>query len=65
LSPPPKARKNFIYESNRKFQILWVAELPWVEKHKYKLLVPKRDSFYKQTNERKVDKPMKKVKRKE
>jgi predicted nucleic acid-binding Zn ribbon protein len=42
-----------------------VAKLLWDEKHKYKLLVPKQDSFYKQTNERKVDKAMKKVKRKE
>jgi hypothetical protein len=42
-----------------------VAKLPCVEKHKYKLLVPKWDSFKKQTNQRKVDRPMKKVKIKE
>jgi hypothetical protein len=45
LSLPPKARNFLIYESNQKFQISWVAKLPWVEKHKYKLLVPKWDSF--------------------
>jgi hypothetical protein len=45
LSPLPKARKILIYELNQKFQISWVVKLPWAEKHKYKLIIPKWDSF--------------------
>jgi hypothetical protein len=28
---PPEVNKTHVYESNRKFQVSWVAKLPWVE----------------------------------
>jgi hypothetical protein len=50
-----EVNKTQAYESKRKFQVSWVAKLPWVE-HKDKLLALKWDSLQKHVNKKKVDK---------